>query len=578
MNFYITNFPQFLINHKGPFITNLIKKEDKEHGDLFFHIDGYIIPRMKIFDEYKNQSQDDLLINLYRKYGEKFIRYIKGVFIIVIIHKDKFFIYNDIHSIKKVFTYNDGNYFFISDDLKTIRNHFPFAIDYENAAVFCLFSHFLNGDTIFKKIRYSEPANKIEFSDNQLKTSFYWKPNELFLEKKTNEENGFNFSIFWEKLINSYVEYIKPEHLSITLTGGIDCRMVLAPLLNRNYFLHTFSFGDPQSFDVVVAKQIAETLKLGFQNYFVNNPTKEWVLDQSGKLIDIGNTLINFHRAHRNDALEKAAASYPDTEMIFSGLMGGEYLKEPFFDDIVLPKFLNGFLINNNRGDNINFIKDQLKLKGINTENIDLNKVYEKIKSFPNSINCPDARIRKFLMTHYFYGCAHHSQDANIFNHHCKHVVNPFMDIDFLEKISSSGEWYINKKRSFFNRLFHSQLYVKTTNDLAPGLSKVPYAKRGHYTANDLINKPFVYLFKRFKYLISDNKNQYPSNFAMGEWLYQFSKEQLDKLHPDVSNIFIKDFLINKLENIRSETTEEQWHPVTNPINLSLYLKAYEKN
>lgn len=576
MKFYITNSPKLLVDKKGAFITNLRTKEDIEFGGIFFHIDGYIIPRTNIFEEYKNQSQPDLLINLFKKYGEQFVRYIKGVFNIVIIDKSRFLIYNDRHAIKKVFTYTHDGYFFISNDLISIKEHFPFAINPENAAVFTLVDHFINGDTLFEKICCSGSASKIEFSDNQLKTSFYWKPNELFLRGNEAVNSKSDFTVFWEKLVTSYVKYLKPKQISITLTGGNDSRLVLAPLLRNGYSMHAFSFGNHQSFDVVISKKIAAALQLTYSNYFVINPSKEWLFDQSEKLIEIGNTLINFHRAHRNDALETELLHYPDTDMIFSGLMGGEYLKEPYYDDVVLPKFFYLILKIKNKEDIINYIEEQLKQRSINTEFIDLNKIYEKIMSFLDNIICADPIKSKFLLTHYYYGCSHHTQDSYIFNYYCKYGVNPFMDIDFLEKLSSSNLWYINSRNNPFRRIFHSRLYIKITDDLAPELSHISYAKKGQYTAYDMLNRPLLYLWKRFKYFIMKDKNKYPANFAMGDWLYLFSSEQLDNLHPAIEKLFNKDQLITKLESVRFETAEAKWHPVTNPINLSLYLKAYE--
>ena len=578
MIFYITNFPQFLKNHKVPFVTNLYEKEENRYGKVFFYIDGYFIPRMDFFDIYKNVNQYDLLNILYKKYGEKFISYIKGVFNIIIIDKSKFYIYNDIHSIKRVFTYTDGANFFISNELKEIRKHFSLSPDYENAAIFCLLNHFFHWHTLFEKITCSIPASKIAYSDRHLKTSVYWKPNELFLGEKESDKKESDFSIFWEKLVNSYVIYIKPKQISITLTGGNDSRLVLAPLLNKNYTLHAFSFGNPQSADGVVAKQIAHASKITYSNYFVKNASKEWLSDQAEKLNEIGNTLINLHRAHRNDALAKEIMSYPATDMIFTGLMGGEYLKEPSYDNIILPDLFYSLVKNRNKRKSILILKEQLIHLGIKVDLIDLTKVYGKIMLFLNDNYSSDTKKRKFILTYSFYGCAHHSQDSAIFNYHGNHVVNPFMDIDFLERLNTSVSFYVSKKRKPFNRLFHSILYVKTTNDLAPELSNIPYAKKGQYTANDMLHKPIINLFKRLKYLIMRDKQKFPSNFPMGNWLYCFSKEQLDSLHPDIKKIFKKDFLMDKLDTIKMETTEEKWHVVTNPINLSLYLKRDEKN
>jgi hypothetical protein len=576
MSFYITNYPQFLENPEDFFKTDLIEQGSSAHNGILIHIDGYIIPRLEIFEQTKNENQHDLLFKLYIKYGTQFIRFVKGVFNIVIIDKNKFFIYNDPHSIKKVFIYSEQEFFFISNDMKKIRSRFALTLNRENAAIFCLLNHFLIGQTLFTKTTCSEPATIIEYSNRQLSSSSYWKPDELLSQSIVSNKNESDFTHFWEKLISSYIEYLTPQNISITLTGGNDSRLVLAPLLKRKISFSAFTYGNPDSADVVIAKQIVQTSNINFRNYFVDNPSKEWFLHQSEELIDIGNSLVNIHRAHRNDALEKETVINPKVEMVFTGLMGGEYLKEPSYDNIVLPKVFQELLHKIHRNEGIILVRNQLSLSGIDTNSIDLGKVYDELKSFLDKNFHKNNRRMKFLLTYYHYGCGHHTQDSFIFNYHCKHVVNPFMDIDFLEKISSSDFWYLNKRRNLFGKIFHSRLYIEMTDKLAPELSDVPYAKRGQYTANEMINKPLFYLLKRFKYIVFRTGNQYPSSFPMDTWLYDFSKEQLDFLHPDIKKLFFNDILLARLEIIKSRTKEEQWHPVTNPINLSMCLKSYE--
>jgi hypothetical protein len=460
-----------------------------------------------------------------------------------------------------------------------IKKHFSVKINNENIALFCLTSHFFDGNTIFQNTKYTSPASKLSISHNKLIISSYWEPSRLLKEQFTTPKiTTVEFSHFWSILINNYIKYLQPKSISITLTGGNDSRMVLTPLLNQGYSLHTFSFGNPKSKDVVIANRIAEKSKLRYKNYFVEKPSKEWLLNQSIKLIDIGSTLINLHRAHRNDALEKEKFLNPDTEILFTGLMGGEYLKEPSYDDIILPKLFYDLSKVKNDQTGINIIEDKLKTKGLKTEKIDIPTVFAKFNSFLKFQNCFNEREKKFILTYFFYGSAHHSQDSTIFNYHCKRVVNPFMDIDFLEELSRSKYWYINKPINPLDKLFHSRFIVKITNELAPELSNIPYAKKGQYTANDLLHRPLFYIVKRIKYYLINNNHQFQPNFPMGNWLYEFSKEQLEKLHPSLEDIFNKSILNKRLEYIKGYTTEENWHIITNLLNLSLYLYEYEKN
>ncbi len=576
MKFYITNFPGFVKKSEGSYSTNLHNNTSGSEGVPLFYIDGYILPRMAIFEEYKEYSQEELLPILYKKHGEKFIDYIKGVFNIIIINGNSFQIYNDRHSIKRVFIYTEGYYFYISNNLQSIRDNFDFSMDPESVAIFCLFNHFVNGDTIFKRVRTSEAASKLDFSGKQLIISAYWKPHDLFRGKADSTPKDSAFTVFWDYLITNYIKYLKPGQVSITLTGGVDSRLVLAPLLHKQHRVHAFSYGDPNSFDAVLARQISERSKIPYENYYVSSASPEWLCDQADKLIRIGDTLINMHRAHRNDASEKEITLFPGTEMIFTGLMGGEYLKEPLFGNAALPELFTKFK-KGKEGYFRNMLINMLEEKCINTKAIDIDCVYNRITSFLSRAYHPDPKKSKFLITYNYYGSIHHAQDSAIYNYHFRNVVNPFMDIDFLERISYSPDWYINNSNPF-HKFFHSGVFIRATDQLAPVLSGVPYAKRGQYTANDFLNRPIMYLIKRFSYLFTRDKLKYPVNFAIGDWLYNFSKKQLETLHPDLENIIRNESLFEKLENIRSETTESRWYPVTNPINLSMYLKAYETN
>ena len=54
--------------------------------------------------------------------------------------------------------------------------------------------------------------------------------------------------------------------------------------------------------------------------------------------IVLGNSLVNLHRAHRLHAVEQEIKTNPETEMIFSGFMGGDYVKGLSYDDYITPQ------------------------------------------------------------------------------------------------------------------------------------------------------------------------------------------------------------------------------------------------
>lgn len=573
MNWYIRNKINSQLINKSGFYTN-IKESAEQNNDISIYIDGHIIPRIEYYPYYRDHSPLELVRVLFLKYGNYFVNYIKGAFTIIIFLNDTFLIFSDRHSIKKYFLYKNDKEFCISNSLKYISEQYALNLNYKSAAIFTLFSHFFNGETLFQEVESTKPGQIISFNDGNIDLTYYWQPQNIIKNRKVKNKSVKYFAEKWQNIISNYIEYFNPSGISVTLTGGNDSRMVLAALLSLKKDIHAFSFGNPDSFDGVIANKISRHVNLHYTNHFVKKPTSDWLEKHAKSLTLSGNSLINIHRAHRNDAAECEKRMFSDSDMIFTGLMGGEYLKEPKYDDIVIPNLFERlpFL---SKKDAISLLEDQLESRGFNSELININEVYDEILAFINKASRFSVLEKKFLYA-YYYGCAHHTQDSNVFGHHFKYIVSPFMDIDFLEMISEYNKWYLNKKVNN-NRLFHSILFVAITDFLSHELSVIPYAKRGKYTADDLLRKKIKYMVKRFSFLITNDSTKYPQTFPMGNWLYDFSEKNLSQFSEEISDIFNLDVLRKHLEVIKNVTTEEPWHIVTNPINLNMIHKHYGK-
>ncbi|MGI6338675.1 MAG: hypothetical protein ACOXZV_04760 [Bacteroidales bacterium] len=576
MNWYITNRFNNSLRKEATFNTNISDGSAQDNIKRIY-VEGYVIPRNEYYDQYKGYSQIELIRTLYLKFGKDFINYVKGAFIIIIFLNDGFYIFSDIHSVKKFFIYRNGDEFCISNSLKYITDNYKVTIDYENSAIFALISHFLNGATLFKEVISAKPGQIISFYGDILREDFYWEPESYLRNRKPKKVPVCYFSETWKNIINNYIEYFKPGGISVTLTGGNDSRMVLSALLFLKKDFHAFSFGNPESYDGVVAKKIAQEIQLNYANHFVKEPTLEWLENHADQLIVIGNSLINIHRAHRYDAIRSEKNIIPDSDMVFTGLMGGEYLKEPRYDDIVIPALFEKLSNFKSKKDTLSYIKIQLESKGLITHLLSINEIYNRLMQIIEKGNGLSHKEKKFVYAFYYYGCSHHTQDCNVFGQYFKYVVSPFMDIDFLEMLSEYHKWYVNRKINVVNRIFHSELFVAVTDFLSPELSGIQYAKRGSYSANDLLRNKRKYLIKRILYLINKDREKYPKNFPVGKWLFDFCVKHLQQISPEFSSVFNVNVLQDKLVAIQSKTTEASWHIITNPINLNLIYNYYGK-
>ncbi len=540
--------------------------------DIF--IDGYILPRLAIYEEYKHLNNIDLILKLYEKYNLDFIKYVKGVFVIILKISDNYYVFNDTHSLKKFFIYTYGNEFVVSNCMKYITDNKSISFSHTNAVMYCLLEHFVDGRTMFSEVAYSKPATKLEItSDGKLNTSYYWTPFQL-ISTEIKDMSFQDIADKWNSVIDAYVSYLKPKDLTLTLTGGNDSRMVLAGLLANKKLPNTFTFGNPLSHDGIIAKMIADKINLNYNNYFKDTPTAEWFKKCTNKIIRTGNSLINLHRAHRLDAIEREREINSNAEMIFGGFMGGDYTKGIIYDDYITARLLR--LWKYSELNPIDKIKNLKQSTLINAPDVDSSELLLIISNLPYFDQQYEDRQREFLYLFYVTGSVHDWQDSFIFSTQIKYIVNPFMDIDFLELLFSSKYSMLFKNNAddyFLKKLFYPELAVNITNILAPNLSDIPYAKRGYYSNNDFLGNKILYTLKRL--IRYKDKIRYPQNFPYTDWMKNYVKTELEDLHPSIGSIFS----VNRLKEIFNSSehlpTEGYWHKFTNPINLSLNLKEF---
>lgn len=542
-------------------------------GDIEIFLNGYIVPRDSIYTLYKKTNPEKLIHDLYKSKGINFVQFLKGIFIIVIIDQDQVHIFNDHNSLKRFFIWQDKGSFIITDNLKIITDNVKPEIDRENLILFCLMEHFVLGETLFKNVNYSLPATYIRVG-KEITYSNYWTPQMLFGNKNNNETIGF-FAGKWRQLLEQYIEYLHPRLVSITLTGGNDSRMVLSALLNINTLFRTFTYGNPQSSDGVISQQLAERMGLQYECYYNQNATCSWFLSLVNKIDTIGQSLINIHRAHRLDAIIKEKESGPEVDMLITGLMGGEYLKGISYDDYIIPKLFR--LIEKDKSKDLSIVVKRLLLeKKIKIDSVDFPRIIEKVRSIIARLN-GNKKEREFLYAFYIYGSAHHYQDSQIFQSQVKYLVNPFMDIDFLELISHSSYLSVNNDDSLFlGKLYSSKFQVGITDSLAPQLSDIPYAKKGQYTASDFLGNPIVFMIRRV--FRNRRKNTFPSNFPYDIWFKTFCLVEFEKIHPLIDEIFQVQDLVETVKELTNNSNEKDLHLISNPINLNRILTYYEKD
>lgn len=529
--------------------------------------DGYILPRHNIFNEYKNLNSKELIFALYQKYKLDFIQYVKGNFCIVIFEKGKFYIFTDQIGIKKVFYWQNGNDFIISNNLKNITKNIKAEVSTENIAIYALTYHFVGGTTIFKNINYNQPAQIIDYKDGKLNFSKYWEVGELLNSEKQN----INISGIANHLIsniNNYLEFYKNENISLSLTGGADTRNILSVFLNLGYKPHLYTYGNPLSSDCKKAKAIADGLRLKHNIYDMKMSSRLFK-EEAKKIINLGNSLASIHRVHRLLAVQKEKLY---ANVMFLGTLGGEFIKGVSEDNYIVPSIV--YENWNNKALTNDIIKHYLSVKDIKQNNIDLNYIKEFLNSEPYLNG--DFIKRKFHTLTSITARLHDAQDVNLYETVMDYVFTPFLDIDYLELIFSSNYTFNNKaiiKNKYLRRIenpFYASNFIKC---VYPELLKYKYSGE-HKPKEVIFNKYYAALIKIIR---QKTKPTYPQNFPLNSWMLEFVNEELPKCmkYEILKNTFELDSLIKEVNLIRNKTIESYWLKFTNPIMMKYILDEY---
>ena len=543
-----------------------VSKIISENKGIKILIDGYILPRNEYLDQYVHLSQIELVELLFLKHGSGLVNYIKGIFNLIIIYEEKLFLCNDQQGLKKYFSLPQQNTLTISNDYSIIISCLKNPeINEEAICQHALFQHFIDGNTIIKDIRYSKAASALTY-DGRFIESCYWSWKDLFSLKRSPVPFQ-SFARQFHHIVKAYIDYLHPESVHLTLTGGRDSRTILAALLHSGISPKSFTFGSPGSADVLTAKEIAQKCVLPFSNHFNAHPNHEWYSALSQEIIEKGESLVHIHRSHRMDSAKKEAS---ENSIVFLGSNGGDYIKGAHMDGYIITNFVKEYFFNKNQSDDL--IEETLNLNFIRSTPHLLNQINDQLKEL--TYYSLESKELEFAIVHELVGQIHCYQDINLFSGSFNYVVAPFMDIDFLYLLFSSTYSLFDNHQTSDNplkKMKGGDLQCSIIKYLYPSLAEIDFANR--YSPNDLLGNQYAYLAKRLIKGIFATKR--PANFPYDSWFVDFVKEHAVNIHPALENIIDQKKMINRLSNDQHKSTEGYWHKYTNIIMFSMLLNKY---
>ena len=213
------------------------------------------------------ENSDGWLVHLYEEHGDQFFEKLNGLFSGLLIDKrqKKAVLFNDRYGIERIYYYEaDGDFYFASE-AKALLRILPRAraFDEEGVAQFLAHGCTLNSRTLFRGVRLLPGASAWSFEDGKCYKRKY------FSHESWEAQSPLSVESYESELQKTFQRilprYIEPEAtIGISLTGGLDTRMIMAclPKTNPSYTSYTYVGQNGLTLDARLAARIAASLGL----------------------------------------------------------------------------------------------------------------------------------------------------------------------------------------------------------------------------------------------------------------------------------------------------------------------------
>lgn len=229
-----------LDNGAQPFINNY-GNSISFNGEIYNYIE--LKKELEGFYDFKTESDTEVLLASYQKWGEDCVNHLEGMFAFAIWDEkeNKLFCAKDHFGIKPFYFYETGNQLFFASEAKALL---PFVsnIDMNVEAMkdYLAFQLVLDGKTLFKDIFELPPAHTLVVKNGVRSIKRYW-------QVYYNVDNDHTESYFLKK-VKKMIEYSVKIHtrsdveIGSYLSGGMDSSIISALGIRYSDFLDFKSF------------------------------------------------------------------------------------------------------------------------------------------------------------------------------------------------------------------------------------------------------------------------------------------------------------------------------------------------
>lgn len=409
---------------------------------------------------------------------------------------------------------------------------------------------------------YSLFHHNVYHSDNL----FSFNTNNLLNQEENGSKTDIHIlaKIIYDTVVINLNSYHDNE-VSLTLTGGMDSRLILACLLKAGLKPNCFTYGNLESLDIIMAKKIAKKYNLKFHNVVNKEPSKEWYYKWVIETIKRDNGNSHLHRAHRTAAIAEHISQY-SPKILFTGHMGGEGLRGLTYNNYFASPFFE--LVNEGKMPLGTAVSEILKNYYVKHDSFHNDTLIDKVKKL--SWMC-DTRINnKFRFLYDLVAKIHHAQDIRLFKSYGLKVIPVYLQEEYLNALFNSEFNFLTKREGFLRKIQNPSVYCKIVQITYPDL--LDDLLTNGFTPNEYLKGLWYYIPVKILRK-SYQKRIFPATFSYGKWYEEFIREHAHNIDPWIWDHYSMDEYFKSLKKSDHRTDEGYWHKFSNPVFFDLVNK-----
>jgi asparagine synthase (glutamine-hydrolysing) len=204
---------------------------------------------------------------LYHKFGQDFVRNLKGMFAIALLDGNRLILARDPMGIKPLYYCRRGTQLVFASEIKSILRWTCMQPNIRIPALqeIITFGYiYSRRDTLFEGIKQVEPGELIIFDGQNLDTKSYFTLKPAFSSPDSGEEEYQNTKTFLSKLLSSCMKSILDHDnykKGIFLSGGIDSTLMSVLAKEATEKITTFTLADsPDAPDLTWSRRVAKSI------------------------------------------------------------------------------------------------------------------------------------------------------------------------------------------------------------------------------------------------------------------------------------------------------------------------------